>query len=127
CLFEPLRCRLDQHHSALAAFAAKIKMAVGAGERPLSQFVPLLPDRRAGFEILADPAFAVRIAVEKVAHTNDTAMMIDHDFVRVNLPGVEPRALFRDFEKIAADAIAGGHVNVVAEADRRWNDRSAAV
>ena len=74
-------------------------------------------------EILADPAFSVRIAVKILSDQHDAAVMVGHHFIGVNFFGREFSVRGRDFEEIAADAIARTHIDAVVAVDRRGNDR----
>jgi len=66
-------------------------MAVGASERAFAHpFVA--PNQVPGFELLANPAFAIRVPVEVLTHSHHAAMMIDHVLVGVGLPGLERAA-----------------------------------
>src|SRR5262245_5222076 len=79
-----LRSGVDQHDCSLVAFAAQIKLPIGAYEGALAQFTFFLPHSAAGFEFLANPTFALRVAVQMLPHTHDAAMMVHHVLVTIN-------------------------------------------
>src|ERR1019366_2090540 len=92
-------------------------MAVGASDRAFAHpFVA--PNQVSGFELLANPAFAIRVPVEVLTHSHHAAMMIDHVLVGVGLPGLERAAGLRNLEQIAANAVAGRDVHVVIMINR---------
>src|SRR6266436_2074941 len=97
-------------------------MAVGIDQRAFAEFFFVLPLGFAGLEILAGPAFAFGIAVEIIAHLDDAAMMVGHDFVRIDLLSGELAAAGRDFEKVAAHAVAGTDIDEAVRINRRWDD-----
>src|SRR5262249_39935406 len=89
-------------------------------DRALFELALLLPNRRASLEILAGPAFAVRIAVDVIAHFHDAAMMIHHNFVGIDLRGGE-RTSFGHSKQVAARAVAGRDIDFALGINRRRN------
>src|SRR5208282_6346221 len=110
--FFPVAVRggLGQRDNALSRLAAQIKMAVGASERAFAN--PFIaPNQVPGPELLANPALAIRVAVEVLTHPHHTAMMVDHVLVRIDLPGLERASGLGDLEQNAADPVAGRDVH----------------
>jgi hypothetical protein len=105
-LLEAFRRHLNEHHRTFAVFLTQVKMAVSAHQASLAQLLPVLPLGLASLEVLARPSFPIRIAVNKFAHLDDTAMVVAHDLVCINLLRAELTAFYVDFEKIAAGSIA---------------------
>src|SRR5258708_7242495 len=60
-------------------FLAQVEMAVCTDERTFAKLVPLLPARHAGAKVLAGPAFAIGIAIDKIAHADPPAVVVAHD------------------------------------------------
>src|ERR1017187_179029 len=109
---------LDQRNDALSCLAAEIEMAVGASERAFA-YAFVAPNQPSGLEFLADPALAIRVAVEVLTHSHHAAVMVDHALIGINLPGLEGATGLGDLEQIAADAVAGRDVHVVIMINRR--------
>ena len=102
----------------MAAFATQIEMTVRAGERAFPHTL-VAPNEAAGPKLLADPAFPIRVTVKVIADSYYAAMMVDHDFVRVDLVCLIRIAGFADMEQIAADAVTRTHVHIVVVKDWR--------
>src|SRR5262249_17672258 len=83
-LDKAFRGGFEQRHDAVFRFFTTIEAAVRGGDRAFVELALLLPDRLARLEILAGPAFAVRVAVEVIAQFHDAAMMIHHDLVGID-------------------------------------------
>src|SRR5207237_859410 len=117
-----IRRRFDQERRA-NILAITIEVTVGIGQRTLGQFIPLLPDKTAGLEVLAHPALAIRVAVQVVPQQDDTSVVIHHILVGVNLlalqQAVAPGAYL---EKGAAHAVSGTHIDEVV-VDNGGGDR----
>src|SRR5438094_4893717 len=76
-LFPTFGRRFSEHDRA-AVFLQTVQHPIRAAERSFAEGLFLAPDLLAGLEILAQPAHAVRVAVEIIAHQHDTAVMIFH-------------------------------------------------
>src|SRR6266540_4454087 len=76
-LFPAFGRSLHERHRA-AVFLHTIEHALRTTDRSFAERVFLAPDLLAGFELLAQPAPALRIAVKIIAHPHDTAMVVDH-------------------------------------------------
>src|SRR5262245_29809604 len=124
-LFVARRCRFDQCDSPFAAFAAQIKMSIGTGQRAFADS-PFAPNHVPGFQFLAHPTLAIGMPIDVLANADHTSMMIDHDFVVINLLRFKLIPGLGDFEEIATDAIAGSHITVIIVEDRWGNHRRGA-
>src|SRR5262245_56787111 len=100
-----LRIGVDQHDCSLVAFAPQIKLAIGAHEGALAQFTFFLPYGVAGFEFLANPSFAIGVAVQMLTHAHDDAVMVHHVLVTINFFRPKFAATGSDFERVATDAV----------------------
>jgi len=110
----------QEGYHAFFGFLATVETAVGVEERAFAQFALLLPPGFAGLEVLARPALAIGVTIEMLAHFDHAAMMVHHDLVGIHLRGRE-LASFGHFEKVAADAVAGGDIHVAVGVDGRGN------
>src|SRR5882724_9802779 len=98
-------------------------MPIGINQAAFAEFIAGLPFGLAGLEVLASPAFAVRVAVGKVADFDDAAVVVNHDFVGIDLTRGETAPARRDFEEVAAGAITGGDVDQVVVINRGRDNR----
>src|SRR5207247_556974 len=94
------------------------------GDRALAEFLLFLPYVSSGFQVLAGPSFAVRMAINKVAHADHPAMMVLHYLVRVDLLGRELPAAGIDSKQVASDPITGTHVHQIVLHNGRRDHRS---
>src|SRR5258708_5257576 len=103
-------------------FLAQIQLAVRTNERTFAQLIFILPFRGSGFEILAGPAFAFRMSVDEIADFYDTAVMVGHDFIGVDLFGGEFTIRGGNLEEVAAGSVTRGDIHESIGVNRRRDD-----
>ncbi|MPN45647.1 hypothetical protein SDC9_193216 [bioreactor metagenome] len=99
---------------------AEKEFAIGAHDSAFTHRL-VLPLRFASLQILAGPAFVIRMAIHKIAYEDHAAMMIGYDLVVINLFNAEFAIGGRDFKKVAACSVSRAYVNEVVLNDRSWD------
>src|ERR1035441_9384238 len=115
----------NQDHRALV-LRAQVEPAIGIEDRAFARR-GALPFGLAGLEILAGPALVIRMAIDKIVHLDDAAVLIAQHLVGIDLLGGELAAGVADLEQGAADAVGGGDIDAVVAANRRGDDRRLAL
>src|SRR5256885_2305509 len=117
-LFPTSRSRFSEHHRS-AVFLQTVQHAVRAADRPFPDRLFPAPPLLARLEILAQPAHAIRVAVKIITNEHDTAVVILHLLVLIDIGNLIVRA---EFDQLASCPIASGHVHTAVVENRRWND-----
>ena len=115
--------RLDQRDFA-GFLVEAVQHAVGVVDRALAEAL-VAPDLLAGHQILADPAVAVRMAVDVPVDPHHAAVMVLHHLV-VLVDGLDRVPVVGDLHQLAADAVARRGVHVAGVRDDRGDHRDAA-
>src|SRR5690349_4949826 len=97
-------------------------MPVPIGQATFAELLFVLPFGLPGYEILAGPAFAVRVSVNVIANKNCAAVMVHYDFVGIDFFRAEFAARAGDLEEIITYAIARSDINKTVVVNRRRND-----
>src|SRR5438105_6360496 len=116
--FPTFRRRFSEHHRS-AVLLQTVQHAVRAAKRPFAERLLFTPHFFASLEILAQPAHAIRVAVKIITNEHDTAVVILHLLVLIDIGNLIVRA---EFDQLAAGPIAGSHVHTAVVENRRWND-----
>src|SRR5439155_11749999 len=116
--FPTFRSRFSEHHRS-AVFLQTVQHAVRAAERPFPERLFLAPHLLARLEILAQPTHAIRVAIKIITNEHDTAVVILHLLVLIDIGNLIVRA---EFDQLASCPIASGHVHTAVVENRRWND-----
>src|ERR1019366_8642823 len=114
----------NEDHCALV-LRAQVEPAIGIEDRALARR-GALPLGLAGLEVLTRPALVVRMAIDKIAHLDDAAVLVAQHLVGIDLLGGERAAGVADLEQVAADAVGGSDIDAVVAANRRGDDRRLA-